>query len=105
MKQDLLYSSICVPYFTINVEEGGGGVPGPGGEQGGRKSKQISTVNKNIIGAPKYEISIVLPNFFFFQNCNSNIGLFSIAYCKVIAMNLLCLIFGIITLLHFSFYI
>ena len=34
-----------------------------------------------------------------FQCCDINSGLFSIAHCKVIALNILCLFFGIIYLL------
>ena len=48
---------------------------------------------------PKYEIIMVLSNCPFFQYCDSNIGLFSIAPCKVIALKLCCLFFGISTLL------
>ena len=48
---------------------------------------------------PKYELIMVLSNYLFFEYCHKNIGLFSIAPCKVIALNLLCFIFDIISLL------
>jgi hypothetical protein len=39
----------------------------------------------------KYEIIMVPSNHSFFQYCDSNIGLFSITPCKVIALNILLL--------------
>ena len=51
------------------------------------------TVGKHINGAPKCERRMVLSNDLFFQYYNSNIGLFSIAPCKVIALNLLLSLF------------
>ena len=50
---------------------------------------------------PKYEIIMVLSNYSFFQDYYSNIGLFSIAPYKVIALNLRCFIYGISSLLLF----
>ena len=37
---------------------------------------------------------MVLCNYWFFQSCDSNIGLFSIDPCKVITLNIFCLIFA-----------
>ena len=48
---------------------------------------------------PKNEIIMVVSNYWFFHYGDSNIGLFSIASCKVIALNLLFCIFCIISLL------
>ena len=42
-----------------------------------------------------------LSNHSFFQYCGSNIGLFSIAPCKVIILNPFCILFGISSLLLF----
>ena len=39
---------------------------------------------------PKYKIIMLPSNHLFFQNCNSNIGLFFIAPCKVITLNPFC---------------
>ena len=50
---------------------------------------------------PKYEIIMVPSNHSFFQYCKSNIGLFSIAPCKVITPNPLCILFCIVSLLLF----
>ena len=47
-------------------------------------SNKLGRVHKNIIGAIK------MPNYSLLQYCDSNFGLFSIAPCKVIALNLLC---------------
>ena len=44
---------------------------------------------------PKYEIIIVPSIHSNFQYCDSNIGLFSIAHCKVVTLNPLCSLFGI----------
>jgi hypothetical protein len=41
---------------------------------------------------------MVPSNHSFFQYFDSNIGLFSIAPCKVITLNLLCILFGISSL-------
>jgi hypothetical protein len=41
---------------------------------------------------------MVLSNYLVFKYCDSNIGLYSIAPCIVIAVNLLCSIFGIISI-------
>jgi hypothetical protein len=41
-------------------------------------------------------------NYSFFQYCDSNFGLFSIAPCKVITLNPLCILFGISSLLFFD---
>ena len=49
----------------------------------------------------KYEIIMVPSNNSFFQYCDSNIGLFSIAPCKVITLNPFCFLFGISSLLLF----
>ena len=46
---------------------------------------------------PKCEIIMMLTNHAFLQYCDSNIGFFSVAPCKVIA--LLCFIYGISSLL------
>ena len=43
------------------------------------------TVGENVIVASKCEIVVVLSNDSFFQYCDSNIRLFSIAPCKVIS--------------------
>ena len=54
---------------------------------------KYNTIDKNIIGASKSELII--------QYYDSNIWLFAIAPCKVITLNLLCFIIGIISLLLF----
>ena len=51
---------------------------------------QIYTVGKNIIATTKIQKS------FIFKFCDSNIRLFSIAPCKIITLNPLCILFGII---------
>ena len=48
----------------------------------------------SILLPPKYEIIMLLSNHSFFQYCDSNIGLFSIAPCKVITLNPFCILFG-----------
>ena len=58
-------------------------------------------VNKNINGASKCEIIMVLSNYSLFQYWDSNIGLFSIAPCAIIILNFLCFIFEISSLLLF----
>ena len=42
---------------------------------------------------PDYEIIMLPSNHLFFQYCDSNIGLFSNAPCKVITLNILCIFF------------
>ena len=62
---------------------------------------------KVLLLTPKYKIIMVLSNHSFFQYCDSNIGLFSIAPGKVITLNPLSILFGISCLLFFlwlSFY-
>ena len=59
------------------------------------------TVNENIIGAPIMQNNFSAIEIFNFPICNSNIGLFCTASYKVITLNLLCFIFGIISLLLF----
>ena len=54
---------------------------------------------KKILLPPKYEIIMLPSNHEFFQYCDSNIGLFSIAPCKVITLNPFCILFGISSLL------
>ena len=49
----------------------------------------------------KYEIIMVPSNHSNFQYCDSNIGLFSIAPCRVITLNPLCILFGNTSLLLF----
>ena len=48
---------------------------------------------KILLLPPKYEIIMVPSNHSNFQYCDSNIGLFSIAPCKVIILNPLCILF------------
>ena len=50
---------------------------------------------------PKYEIIMVPSNHSNFQYYDSNIGLFSIAPCRVITLNPLCILFCISSLLLF----
>ena len=57
--------------------------------------------SKILLLPPKYEIIMVPSNHPFFQYCDSNIALFSIALCKVITLNPLCILFGIRFLLLF----
>ena len=42
---------------------------------------------KILLLPPKYEIIMVPSNHSFYKYCDSNIGLFSIASCKVITLN------------------
>jgi hypothetical protein len=59
-----------------------------------RKIFEINcTVGENIIATTKYEIIMLTSNQSFFQYCDSNIGLFFIAPCKVITLNPLCIFF------------
>ena len=60
---------------------------------------------KIILIHPKCEKFVVLLNCPYFQYCNSNIGLFSIATCKIIAIYLLCFIFCICFLYFFSIFL
>ena len=57
---------------------------------------------KILLLPPKYEIIMLSSNHSFSQYCDSNIGLFSIAPCKVITLNPLCILFGISSLLLFD---
>ena len=56
---------------------------------------------KILLLPPKYEMIMVPSNHSFFQYCESNIGLFSIAPCKVITLNPLIILFCISFLLLF----
>ena len=60
-----------------------------------------NSLKKKILVPKKYEIIMVPSNYSFFQYCDGNIRLFSIATCKVIDLYLLCLFFGISSLLLF----
>ena len=57
---------------------------------------------KILLLPPKYEIIMVPSNHSFFQYCYRNIRLFSIAPCKVITLNPLCILSGISSLLLFD---
>ena len=48
---------------------------------------------KILLLPPKYKIITVPSNYLFFQYSNSTIGLFSIAPCKVITLDPLCILF------------
>ena len=50
----------------------------------------------------KYEIIMLPSNHSFFQYCDCNNGLFSIAPCKVVTLNPLCILFGFSSLLLFD---
>ena len=50
---------------------------------------------KKLLLPPKYEIIMLPSNHSFFQYCDSNVGLFSNAPCKVITLNPFCILFGI----------
>ena len=54
---------------------------------------------KILLLPPKYEI--IISNYSFCQYCDSNIELFSIAPCKVITLNPLCILF--VSVLRFFF--
>ena len=56
---------------------------------------------KILLLPPKYEIIMVPSNHLDFQYCDSNIELFSIAPCKDITLNPLCILFCISSLLFF----
>jgi hypothetical protein len=56
---------------------------------------------KILLLPPKYEIIMLPFNHSFFQYCDSNIGLFSVAPCKLINFNPFCILFGINSLLLF----
>ena len=59
-------------------------------------------VNEEILLLPpKYEIIMLPSNHSFLQYCDSNIGLFSIAPCKIITLNPVCILFGNSSLLIF----
>ena len=59
-------------------------------------------VGENIIASIKKRNNYVaIQSFIFLQYCDSNIGLFSIAPCKVVTLNPFCIIFGISSLLLF----
>ena len=73
---------------------------------GFKATKQILCRSKQsvkiLLLPPKYEIIMVPSNHSFFKYCDSNIGLFSIAPCKVITLNPLCILFCISSLLLFD---
>ena len=54
---------------------------------------------KILLLPPKCEIIMGPSNYYFFQYCDSYIGLFSIVPCKVITLNPFCILFGISSLL------
>ena len=56
---------------------------------------------KILLLPPKYELIMLPSNHSFFQYCDSNIGLFYIAPCKVINFNPFCILFAISSLLLF----
>jgi hypothetical protein len=51
-----------------------------------RKHIQVQSA-KILLMPPQYEIIMLTSNYSFFQYCDSNIGLFSIAPSKVITLN------------------
>ena len=57
---------------------------------------------KILLLPPKYKIIMLPSNDSFFQYCDSNIGLFSIAPCKVITLNPFCILFGISSCFFFD---
>ena len=61
--------------------------------RGGSYTDDIQSA-KIVLLPPKYEIIMVPSNHSFFQYCDSNIGLFSIAPCNVITLNPICILFG-----------
>ena len=61
----------------------------------------IGTVGENIIVTKKIRNNYGAIQLLFFRYCKSNIGLFSIAPCKDITLNLLCFIYGISSLFLF----
>ena len=65
----------------------------------------LSMSTKILLVHSNWKINKVLRNYYFYWYCNSNIGLYSIASCKVITLNLIFLIFWIRSFLHFSCYI
>ena len=69
----------------------------------GNASRHFVTmhIGKILLLPPKYEIIMVPSNHSNFQYCDSQIGLSSIAPCKVITLNPLCILFGISSLLLF----
>ena len=54
---------------------------------------KLGTVGKNIIATTKIRNNYGAIQSFIFQYCYINIGLFSIAPCKVITINPLCILF------------
>ena len=62
----------------------------------------VYTVGENIIATTKIRNNYVSSNHSFFQYCDSDIGLFSIAPCKVINFNPFCILFGISSLPFFD---
>ena len=54
-------------------------------------SNSQGTVDKKIISSPKMRNNYSAIQLSIFQYCGSNIWFFSLASCKVIALNLLCL--------------
>ena len=65
------------------------------------KENYFNTAGENVIATTKYEIIKLPSNRSFFQYCDSNIGLFPIAPCKVITLNPFCILLGIGSLLLF----
>ena len=65
-----------------------------------RSVREIKSA-KILLLPPKYKITIMASNHAFFQYCDSNAGLFSIAPCKVITLIPLCILFGISSLFLF----
>ena len=63
------------------------------------KEEVIVTVGENIIATTKIRNDYGASNHSNFQYCDSNIELFSIAPCKAITLNPLCILFGISSLL------
>ena len=55
--------------------------------------KKTVQSTKVLLLPAKYEIIMVPSNNSVFQYCDSNIGLFSFAPCKVITLNTLCILF------------
>ena len=60
---------------------------------------EVSTVGKNIIATIKIRNNYGAIQSFTFPILRSNIGLYSIAPCKVITLDPLCILFGISSLL------
>ena len=85
------------PWCAYEIQRDGNAVPGkwedcdPSGQ---------FTAGKNIIATIKIRNNYAAIHSFF-QYCDSNIGLFSIAPCKFIILNTFCILFGISSLLFF----